>query len=476
MTDEEQADDVPTKKVVNQDEELAKKNLVIQSILLNSVSSPHEILRKINESSNNGSKLVANILSGGITNYSYKVYVDQNPDLVVFAKLSFEYALFNPSVKHDLKRTENEFNLMKIFCDKIPDCVVNPLACWDLDHNGEKAKLLVTEWSFADEQFGIQFHEGAVDPRIASKLAEAMAAVHTTETFDTEFNVQVKSSIIDLLGFVKNSTSEAATKGTPENRTEVYMAECGADVILNVLKENIQDFEQTRDCLIHNDFHVFNMLVEAKPSLVLENFGRHGNVIVCDWEMAIVGPIGKDIGCALAAPIGCLIGHMLNGYREASIDNYINTLLDSYFSRMSESGKSEDELAYIYRNMIGWVGFVQYVIFYFMKIQLDAFGVESEVLQSYVRDAMGILGLKCMRLSYDTDYVAASTGLPELKLLFKNLIEEEIIFAKSNFNSRKVRMQPRKSSILRASSRRFSDASIYQLSADNLARELSKNL
>lgn len=89
---------------------------------------------------------------------------------------------------------------------------------------------------------------------------------------------------------------------------------------------------------------------------------------------------------------------------------------------------------------------------------------------------MGVLGLKFMRLSYDSEYVAASTSLQELKLLFKNMIEEELIRAKSNFNSRKAKMQPRKSSILRASNRRVSDASMYMLSADSLARELSLNL
>ena len=462
------------------DDELAKKNLVIQTILSKANSSPHKILQDIHEVinvSNEGSKLVATILSGGVTNYSYKVHVDTNPQLAVFAKLSFEYALFNPSAHHDLARTQNEYKAMEMAKEAAPNVVVAPLACWDLEHNGQKAKLLLTEWSNADEQFGIQFHEGMVDPRIAPQLADTIANLHTIENFDPEFNAQVKSSIVGLLEFVKQSSIEAAKKETPDNRTEAYMAEVGADVIHDILNDNIQDFEQTRDCLIHNDFHVFNILVEKKPSIEeLENFGPDGTVVVCDWETTIVGPIGRDLGQALAAPIGCLIGHMLKGYREESIDNYINTLLDHYFDRMAKSGKTEDELAYIYRNSIGWIGWAQYVVFYFMKIQLDAFGVESVELQNYMRDTLGLLGLKFMRLSYDTDYVAATTSLPQLKAIFKNLIEEEVIRAKSNFNSRKAKMQPRKSSMLRAASRRVSDASIYLLAADSLAREFSLNL
>ena len=39
--------------------------------------------------------------------YSYKVYVDKQPELCVFAKLSFEYALWNPdkTSHYDLQRT-----------------------------------------------------------------------------------------------------------------------------------------------------------------------------------------------------------------------------------------------------------------------------------------------------------------------------------------------------------------------------------
>jgi thiamine kinase-like enzyme len=43
-----------------------------------------------------------------------------------------------------------------------------------------------------------------------------------------------------------------------------------------------------RDCLIHSDSHVFNILVEAKPSIEeLEDFGPDGTVVLCDWEMAM---------------------------------------------------------------------------------------------------------------------------------------------------------------------------------------------
>lgn len=460
-------------------EQLAKKNLVVQTILSKAASSPHKILQDINAAVNSteGNKLVANVLSGGVTNYAYKVQIDTQPKLTLFAKLSFEYALFNPDTHHDLARTQNEYDMMKIVRGVSPNCVVAPLACWDLEYNGKKAKLLVTDWSEADEQLGIQFHEGSVDSRIAPQLAETIANLHTIEHFDPDFNAQVKAPIIGLLEFVKQSSVEAARKECPDNRTEAYMATVGADTVEKILNSNIDDLTHTHDCIIHNDFHVFNIIVERKPSLEkLTKFGPAGKVIICDWEQAIVGPIGRDLGQALAAPIGCYIGHALNGYREASIENYINTLLDQYFNWMAQSGKSEEELTYIYRNAIGWIGWCQFVVFYFMKIQLNAFGVETEKLQAYMQDTLGLLGLKLMRLSYDTDYVPSSTNLKELKSIFTDLIEEEVTRAEGHFTSCNERMQQRKSSLLRNSSRRVSDASIYLEAADSLARQLSDNL
>jgi len=64
-------------------------NLLINTITKECASSSHDILQKIYAAitSNDGSKLEATILSGGSTNYSYKVYVDKHPELRIFAKL-----------------------------------------------------------------------------------------------------------------------------------------------------------------------------------------------------------------------------------------------------------------------------------------------------------------------------------------------------------------------------------------------------
>ena len=78
---------------------------------------------------------------------------------------------------------------------------------------------------------------------------------------------------------------------------------------------------------------------------------------------------------------------------------------------------------------------------------------------------MGILGLKLMKVAYeDTDQVYMDT----LKTIFKNLVDQEVALAETNFASRKRKMLTRKSSLLRMQNRRISDASTFLLSVNGL--------
>jgi len=57
--------------------------------------------------------------------------------------------------------------------------------------------------------------------------------------------------------------------------------------MIKIMDANLANYHQ-QDCLIHSDSRVFNMLVEAKPSIVeLEDFGPNGTVVLCDREMAM---------------------------------------------------------------------------------------------------------------------------------------------------------------------------------------------
>ena len=141
-----------TKEIWEYDEKIKKRELVVNTIIQRSASSSHQILQDINEaatSATGSSVIEAIVLSGGYTNYSYKIFIPDQPHLCLFAKLTFERAVWNPDkdALYDLQRTVNEYEMMSTFSKIKPDCVIAPLALWDVEHEGQKMKLLVTHWS-----------------------------------------------------------------------------------------------------------------------------------------------------------------------------------------------------------------------------------------------------------------------------------------------------------------------------------------
>ena len=222
---------------------------------------------------------------------------------------------------------------------------------------------------------------------------------------------------------------------------------------------------------------VFNTLVEAKPSIEhLERFGPDGTMVLVDWEMAMAGSIGQDVGKGLAFPIGCLISHAMSGHMEAndSIQAHINILIDTYFSRLKEAGKTEDELASILKIIAGWCGWFQYIAFYLFRddphnSQVHNFPVEV-VNKAHLCDSIGVLSLKLMRLAYDDDYITESASLEEVRKVFDHLIEDEVTRAQYVFASGTNKRQPRKSSMLRAANRRLSDTEMLFLAAESMKR------
>jgi len=54
----------------------------------------------------------------------------------------------------------------------------------------------------------------------------------------------------------------------------------------------------------------------------------------------------------------------------------------------------------------------------------EAPGAENKNAREYIRDAMGVLGLKLMRVCYNTE--SESTSLAELTLIFNALVDEEL--------------------------------------------------
>ena len=405
-----------------QNERRAKQQIVIKTIRKHmSPTSEHEICRQIHQAVANGSKLSCEILTHGGTNYSYKVTVE-NTSLCIFAKLSLEYALWNPSKYYYLGRTENEFMVMKYASNVVPDSVVKPLGCWDVNQGGQHMKLLVTEWSAASELFSNQFVNGVVDPRIAPKLAVTLASLHNME-FDPEFNAGVKDSMENKMEIMKAYVKKVCASTNPVSRTEKYCVEVGFGILGKVLNGIVGNYH-LRECLIHSDSHPFNILTEAKPSA--ESFGPNGEMILCDWEQAMAGPVGRDVGLALAFPIACYIAHALKGRIVGSIREYIDTLVDNYLSKMEKVGMRGHNRVSLYRNIMGWCGWLQFLPLHMMKARDTFTGNDSEADLTFVRDALGVLGLKLMRFSMDDDLISKSATFDEVRNIFQEMLDEEI--------------------------------------------------
>jgi hypothetical protein len=154
--------DIHTEAVAKDREE--KKKLVVDTISSYCVNSARfEDLRLMGEAIEAGDRLVAKILTGGWCNFSYRIHLDGNPERQVYAKLAFSRALWNPDpdAHYDLKRIDNEFQMMELYHRLHPGCVAIPYLCTDVDN----MKLLVTQWSPSDEQFANQFIDGVVDLR-----------------------------------------------------------------------------------------------------------------------------------------------------------------------------------------------------------------------------------------------------------------------------------------------------------------------
>ena len=167
-----------------------------------------------------------------------------------------------------------------------------------------------------------------------------------------------------------------------------------------------------------------------------------------------------------------MIAHALSGHSDAvdSIKQYINALIDAYLARMMDNGKTTAELADILRNIIGWCGWFQYGVFHVQNVMVDFFPAETDENKKYVHDAVGILGLKLIRLSFDTEYIATSISSKMMRNFFSSFLEEEVTRAQYAFATRTGERLSRKSSMLRATDHRLSYASIYHLAAENVKR------
>lgn len=461
-------------KVALVEEQEKKKSTVTDNVAAHcNESSPFEDLRAIGAALKAGDKLVSKIIAGGKTNFSYKVYVEGAPEKALFAKICFSYALWNPdrSVKYDIVRTENEFNVMKQFADmmgggdKAP--IATPYLCIKVS---ETERMLVTQWAPADEQWANQFIDGEVDHRIIPKVAEAFATLNCATGFDPMFNNGVRDCMLNL--FPQNKISYADAISTPGEADScvALMKDIGQEAWDFIVDGMTKEY-MAREGLVHHDSHMFNLLVEKKPSAEeLQNFGPEAILVICDWEMAFAGPIGSDPGKLQFWPICCAMCHAVQGHKTEAYD-MVEAMIefwDAYAKAMVEiGGKDETFLLKTYRSALGWAGMMVFPVAYLMGIFRDVLPLEGvpETEGSQAIAAFGVVGLKFMRWGFG-DYETGLT-MDELRGRFKDTLGNEIELLLGVTASRRAR--PRRTSVLRSQGRRISDASLYEESASRLS-------
>jgi len=457
------------------DDQEDKKTTVVETLAPHcNATSHHGDLRAIGAGLKEGDKLVCNIIAGGKTNFSYKVFLEKSPEKAVFAKICFSYALWNPdrSVHYDLARTENEFKMMKQFSELMGENapVAIPYLCVDAS---EGMKLFVAQWAPADEQWSNQFIDGEVDHRVIPKVAEAFAKLNCIKDFDPMFNNDVRAQLLNIFSLGKTLHEGVLAKA--EDSTDalaVLTKEIGKEGFDELL-DNLEKEFMTREALIHNDSHTFNILVEAKPTITeLKQFGDKGSIYICDWEMVIAGPIASDPGKLQFWPICCAIAHAAQGHKVEAYDIMLSMyeFWDAYAAVMVEHGRKDQEfLRKTYRGCMGWASIMIYQCVYLMGIFVDVLPLGSlpEDDRDRAMRSIGLVGLKLMRYGFGN--YEPDLSLEGLRARYKEIIECEISVLSKFASTRRAR--PRRMSTLRAAGRSVSDASLY----DETARRLSVN-
>lgn len=454
----------PNWEEVAKDKE-AKKQAVLDHIASKCTeSSEFEDLRAIARCLAKGGKLSISILTGGLANYTYKVsatHCKDCDDHHLFSKLSFPFAMLFPDKPCPLSRTENEYTMMKTFCDLSPGCVATPYFCDDI---GNDMKLLVTQWSPVDEQFANQFIDGTVDVRCAEKLARGIATLHCSEV-DFNFNEKMRPWFHSLTPILQSIIDGLFNPEGNQDRVSALGHCLGRDAT-EAMFEHYKKTVDASECLVHGDLHVFNILVGSKPSIeTLENFDSSGDVVLCDFEMAHAGVAGHDVGPLRSFPISCAFAHSINGHRNAALDilNWLDTVWDEYEAAMRSDGTSEQQTTKIFRDSLVFTA-LYCLAYYGLDIHMEFLPIDEGNVEDLtkVKESIGVLGLNCFNWGTAG---GSDLSLEELKAKFKHCIEEEM----GGLLYIKKPRRNRRSSVLRLTGRRVSDAALHFAKMDRLS-------
>jgi hypothetical protein len=354
-------------------------------------------------------------------------------------------------------------------------------------------KIFVSEWvAPTDEQWGNQFIEGEVDNRVIDQCAKTLAMTNLADC-DKDFN----QGFTDCFTKITAGLAPLITGVVEQENDKVVVY--ARDVLgLEKLKTIVKKWEtgsQQKECLVHGDAHVFNMLVERKPNAVqlAHSFGPEGDFFLCDWEMARVGSKGQDIGNFLAHPAlsACFLaarGHMdkandiLHSMKQFW-NAYKKSLVDGLRKKQEETGETIDVdkyVAEVFYSALGTFGYFSYIAFYLLQCFVEFMDTEG-LTEAEVKTVMGVIGwvgLRSMEVGYLEDSAEQVFGdhdegrLSRMESFFFGMLETQIseLYVGRQVNRRRSR---RRSSILRESSRRVSDSAS---GFGRISRRLSKQI
>jgi len=466
---------------INEPETTANKE-ELQRIAIDAISkechersAEHDDLRAISQGLSEGRELAATVLTGGLCNYSYKVHFkdESEGDVALFAKQCFGSPLFFQDVKCSRERTNYEYEAMELYAtiSPYPESTVTPYFCIDVESdNHENMKILATQFcpNNLDEQAGNVFVDGGpISSEFATKMARGLAALHNAPVTDTDFNADMKSFFLDMAK-IQPTIFEAwlAADETELDRSGKLAVSLGSEKLAK-LTEGYMEALQRTDCIIHGDAHCFNILVAGKPKSLgdliasfqennddAENISNNNNGDFCliDWEMSHVGPIGKDLGWFSAFPLSCLLAHSMHGdtVSAESIVDFLKVLWKDYAEALNDNDLS---LVEIYRQVLGFAG-ILLSGYSSLGIHMEYLPLEDGQEPDKIKEAIGVIALQAMEWGFVE--TTTDTTVEELEDRFWKLVRDEMSLLTPPKRSRN-----RRSSLLRESGRRVSDAHTY---------------
>jgi len=485
-----------------------KKAVVLDAVRSKcTTSSEYAIMREMAQTMEKSEgNLDGELVSGGKTNYSFKIFVDTNRSKAVYAKIFLPHALWDEDrhFQFDTLRAVSEYDIMSKLSSSSDEAVckvATPLFVLDVSGN---AKVLVAEWAEGtEEQWGNQFLDGHVDSRVVTKVAQAMAQLNLQE-IDYDWNEAVRPGLQSINPIIKSVYVKLTSTSDFEcDRVMKELKEVGQDQFDQIVDSYCSQLQEQRQVLCHNDCHPFNILVEPKPmgegtegdgeedeldltsgtaesGTTSELFGPNGDYLICDWETAICGPAGKDAGIFMAFPSACTLCLAVQGYTAESF-HLLDCALDfwtTYSKAISTSDRKTEahNLPNLCRVALGTLGANLLFNLYMLGVLADTLPLNgvSEPDAKRVRSSIGLVGLKLLLLAFGKDdnpiqievegeEAAPTTDTVEgLIAYYKSAISQHIEILSESTTNMGNKLRRAKSSFLRSIRRRVSDSSGFE--------------